>query len=229
MEQSTVFLTSLCLCTWHHLCRYYSNPIFQIKDTEAQICTTRSWQKWCLDSVKLDLKSASPHPDFSELRNSKKILKCHIHPTQSFAHYYGHLCVTPRSDHHIPWIRPEVKSPGQSFCYDVMWDSPQRPEEGLAARHQMWRQEWRSIGLPQRWSCGEDVFSSQSTSRSMKWLRRPPKKEENHPRDEAESLGSWECVNWWVCLIAFKDFLLVLAHVILYSGMSSNHWTHVCC
>ena len=56
----------------------------------------------------------------------------------------------------------------------------------------------------------------------MKWLRQPPKKEENHPGDEAESLGSWEYVDWYICHIAFKDFLLVLAHVILYSGMSSN-------
>ena len=223
-----VFLASLWLCTWQYLCRYYSNPIFRITDPETQVCTTRSWQKRCLDSVKLDLKSASPRPDFSELRNAKKIKKCHIHPTQSFAHYYGHLSIIPHSDHHISWIRPEVKSPGQSFCCDVMWDSPQRPEECLATS-QMWRQEWRSIGLPQRWSCGEDVFSSQSTSWSMKWLRQPPKKEENHPGDEAESLGSWEYVDCYVCHTAFKHFLLVLAHVILYSGMSSNCWTHVYC
>lgn len=61
-----------------------------------------------------------------------------------------------------------------------------------------------------------------SISWSVKRLRQPPKKEENHPGDEAESLGSWEYVDWYICHIAFKDFLLVLAHVILYSGTSSN-------
>lgn len=61
-----------------------------------------------------------------------------------------------------------------------------------------------------------------SISWSVKRLRQPPKKEENHPGDEAESLGSCEYVDWYICHIAFKDFLLVLAHVILYSGTSSN-------
>ena len=117
---------------------------------------------WCLDSVKLDLKSASPVQISLNWGTPKKFKNATSTPTQSFAHYYGHLSIIPHSDHHISWIRPEVKSPGQSFCYDVMWDSPQRPEECLATRQQMWRQEWRSVGLPQRRSCGEDVLSSQS-------------------------------------------------------------------
>lgn len=83
-----------------------SNPIFQMKDTEPQGCTTSSWWKWCLDSVKSGLKSASSYPDSLNWGTPKN--KTHLlHPVLGLL--LCPLAYNPTFWPSYTWIRPEVK------------------------------------------------------------------------------------------------------------------------